>query len=130
MCTIACPESARIELAVSMRRNWRIRRMKDLQDLYETDPERFIKTLRALVRSDVYRDNVEAILLGAEYRVHDAEYVEGLKELLHSDLRSFGIPIANYATGVLGLLGELQYSGDDPCILGIIRGELSNPEGK
>ena len=71
--------------------------MQKLITLYRENPEAFIQRLRELVKSNAMLDNLDAILIGGKFRIQDKEYVDGLKQLLTSDNRFLGVPLAFYA---------------------------------
>lgn len=67
---------------------------------------------------------LNAMMAGVKMGVKDPAFIEGIKKAEKSDVVLLGLPIKKVATAALHLLGQCEYSGEDPVIAALIESKL------
>ncbi len=66
-------------------------------------------------------ERLNAILLGAKYKVKNAQFLNNVSEMSGDEGNTFfGTPMSTFATAALDVLGVKKYTGDDGYILEMV----------
>ena len=64
---------------------------------------------------------LNAIVAGTKLAIQTPAFLDGLKAAEKSEVVLLGIPLSNFATAALHLLGRRKYEGNDPIIVSMIK---------
>ena len=87
--------------------------------------QRLVDEIRNGIKSQLPIVVMNAIITGAENRIRDEQFIDGLRRQTENDTLLLNLRIGDFAIAALDVLGVEEYSGSNKTILELIKGQFN-----